>query len=186
MEGRLGKGFFNRVVALRGGWVLKLARPIGPFPQPLGWRLRNRAEHELARRYLRTPETYYLRMGDARGRPVNAILQRRIHGEPLASVPRAVLHSPELAPELERVAAALVRCRRECGWVPDVIGGPPRLRTHDIRRSNNLFLDAGGGIWLIDPGAMFFWFSRRNPLGRLYTAVLVRSALRLARRARGG
>ncbi len=181
-EETLGSGFFNDVRGLSGDKVIKVAKPYGPLRQPLSWLLRNRREHVQVEPYLRVPATYHVRMRTAHGKPVSVILQRKLAGRLLSQVPDAELYGPSMRRELTALNAALDRCSRELGWLPDVIGGPPRWGMHDVRRSNNLLVDVNARIWLIDPGALFFWFSRRNIIGRVYTGVLLRSARRLARR----
>lgn len=180
----LGSGFFNAVRRLGPDKVVKVARPYGPLGQPLSWLVRNRREHVQAGSYLPIPETYHVRMRTRRGTIVSVILQRRLEGERLSAVPCDRLREPVARASLARGVAQLRRCRRELGWLPDVIGGPPRRGMHDVRRSNNLFVDTAGEVWLIDPGALFFWFSRRNPIGWLYTAILLRTAERMLRRLR--
>ena len=51
----------------------------------------------------------------------------------------------------------------------------------DVRKSSNLFVDTQGRIWFIDPSAVFLWFSSRNPLGWVFTGVVLFTARRLAR-----
>ncbi len=179
---RLGSGSFNEVLSLNKSLVVKLAKSWGPFVQPISWLKRNRQEHELAARYLPVPPTYHVYARDQQGNPVNMILQRRIHGRVLSQVPDRVLYSAKMRDEMEGLVRGLEECRQELGWLPDVIGGPLRWGQHDLRRSNNLFLDTDGRIWLIDPGAFFFWFSSRNPVGRVYTWILLQSARRMLSR----
>ena len=182
----LGAGFFNDVRSLAVDKVLKLGKPYGPFSQPLSWLLRNRQEHRQVSPYLRVPATYHVRMRTEEGAPVSVILQGRLNGRVLSQLPDDELYGESLRDELHALETALHRCVREAGWLPDVIGGPPRWGMHDVRRSNNLFVDASGHIWLIDPGALFFWFSARNPIGKLYTALLIRSTRRMTRRSGRG
>ncbi len=180
----LGSGFFNEVRALRDDLVIKVAKPFGPFAQPLSWLIRARREHELIAPYLNTPSTYYLRVHDSDGRPVSVILQRRLEGEVFSQLSEERITAAGMRSELERLQSGLQLCVRELGWLADVIGGPPRWGVHDLRYSNNLLVDREGKIWLIDPGAFFFWFATSNPLGRFYTWLLLRSARRLVRKAR--
>lgn len=185
-EESLGSGFFNEVRAVSGGMVVKVAKPYGPLRQPLSWLLRNRLEHSQVEPYLPVPPTYHVRMRTLGGPPASVILQARLHGRLLSEVSDAELRRDPLRGELEAIVAALRRCYREMGWLPDVIGGPPRWGMHDVRRSNNLLVDLEGRVWLIDPGALFFWFSSRNIVGRVYTRVLLGSAERMVRAAARG
>lgn len=178
----LGAGFFNEVHVVAGNVVVKVAKPYGPLQQPLSWLRRNRKEHEGATSYLRVPATYHVRMKRKGDQPVSVLLQSRLHGRLLSQVPAEELSQPPLRAELVRTIQALERCRRQNGWLPDVIGGPPRWGMHDLGQSNNLFVTDDGEIWLIDPGALFLWFSRRNLIGLLYTSVLLRSGRRMLRR----
>lgn len=178
----LGRGFFNEVRVLNPDSVVKIARPYGPLRQPLSWLVRNRVEHEAAAKYLPVPRTYHLRMRTLEGPAVNVMLQQYIPGRVLSEISDAELQKPRLRENLRTTMTALHRCARQLGWVPDIIGGPPRWGIHDLRRSNNLFVDSQDQVWLIDPGALFLWFSRRNPIGWIYTGLLLRSARRLARK----
>lgn len=175
----LGYGFFNDVWAVSDQLVVKLARSCGPLRQPLSWLRRNRREHEMIVPYLRVPPTYHVRLRDECGKPVSVMLQQRLYGELLSRVQDEDLYGCRARKEMEDVVYGLKKCCDELGWLPDVIGGPPRWGMNDVRQSNNLLLDETGRIWLIDPAAFFFWFSSRNPLGRLYTRVLLQSARRL-------
>ncbi len=166
--------------------VVKVARVRGPLRQPVGWLRRNRAEHELVSRYIPVPPTYHVRMRDSSGRPVSVILQTKLNGRLLSEIADEELRREPLRSNLREAVQRLERSVHELGWLPDIIGGPPRWGLHDARRSNNLMVDEDDEVWLIDPGAFFFWFSVGNPVGRLYTVVLRRSALRMLRRARGG
>ncbi len=179
----LGSGFFNEVYSL-GPVVFKLAKRYGPLGQPPGWLVRNRLEHRFVSTYVRTPPTFHAVVEDTRGRPTNLILQRRIVGRPLAELTDDELYSRAMIAELERLHDSLSECLVELGWLPDVIGGPPRWGMHDLRYSNNLLVDEEGRIWLIDPGAFFLWFSRRNPLGWVYTTLLMLTCRRMLLRAR--
>lgn len=183
--GILGEGFFNEVWAISDEVVAKVARPYGRWGQPLRWLERNRREHELAARFTRIPSTYHVRVRDEHGVPANVILQKRLHGVLLHQLPDRQLYEGGLAAEVAGMVRDMDACARSLGWLPDVIGGPPRWGMHDVRRSNNYMLDRDGRLWLIDPSSLFFWFSRRNPVGRLYTGLLLATAHRLARRARG-
>ncbi|MDQ3327171.1 MAG: hypothetical protein M3506_01420 [Chloroflexota bacterium] len=178
----LGAGFFNEVHVVAEDVVVKVAKPYGPLQQPLSWLRRNRREHEHSTRYLRVPATYHVRMNRRGDRPVSVLLQARLSGRLLSQAPDEDLYLPPLRMELVQTVRALERCRRQSGWLPDVIGGPPRWGMHDLRRSNNLFVTDDGEIWLIDPGALFLWFSRRNPVGMLYTSLLLWSGRRMLRK----
>ncbi len=178
----LGSGFFNEVHVVENEVVVKVAKPYGPLQQPLSWLRQNRKEHEASARYLRVPATYHVRMNRRDDRPVSVILQTRLYGRLLSQVSDNELYQPALRAELVRTIRAIEHFGRHIGWLPDVIGGPPRWGMHDLRRSNNLFVTDEGQIWLIDPGALFLWFSRRNPIGMIYTSVLLWSGRRMLRR----
>lgn len=182
----LGYGFFNRVWTLQERCVIKEGKTFGALKQPLDWLIRNRREHELCVRWVRIPPTYHVRLRDSNGIPVSIILQRRLHGRPLCEAPDTELYGAAMRGEVQKLVDDLDRCERELGFLPDVIGGPPRWGMHDVRRSNNYLVEDSGRIWLIDPGAVFFWFSSRNPIGWLYTRLLILSARRMARRSRKG
>ncbi|MDP9350638.1 MAG: hypothetical protein M3P51_03740, partial [Chloroflexota bacterium] len=131
----LGRGFFNEVRAVGAESVVKVARPFGPLHQPIEWLVRNRAEHVAAARYFPVPRTYHVRMrahGDLR---VNVILQERLQGRMLSQVPDAELSEPVLRESLVTASGALHKSARRLGWLPDVIGGPPRWGMHDLRYS---------------------------------------------------
>lgn len=164
--------------------VVKVAQPYGPLHQPLEWLVRNRAEHVAAAQYFPVPRTYHVRMSTQDDVKVNVILQERLQGRMLSQVSDGELREPVLHNSLVATADALLKSAKWLGWLPDVIGGPPRWGMHDLRHSNNLWVDSAGRIWLIDPGALFLWFSRRNPVGWLYTSVLLASARRLVARGR--
>ncbi len=183
LEGELlGKGFFNDVWSPDGRTVVKVARQFGPLVQPLSWIERNRREHEMVQSYIPVPPTYHVRVRDKLGHPANVLLQEKLDGELLTSVADDRLRDCARYGELEAMVARIEECYQQLGWLPDVIGGPPRWGMHDLRRSNNYLLDTEGRLWLIDPGALFFWFSRRNPIGRLYTGLLLWSGRRLVER----
>lgn len=168
--------------SLPGDYVLKVGRTYAGLAQPLSWLIRNRREHDVAARYFRVPPSYHVRLLDSRGAPVNLILQKRLHGVPLSAVSAADLSVH--GEELQQLAKACTHCWDEQGWLPDVIGGPPRLSMHDVRHSNNLFLDTSAHtVHLLDPSAFFCWFSRASVAGRVYASMLVRSARLLAARA---
>ncbi|MDQ3855621.1 MAG: hypothetical protein M3281_04415 [Chloroflexota bacterium] len=177
-------GFFNEVWSLDGGHVIKVARARGPLRQPASWLRRNRQEHELVSCHMRVPCTYHVRVRDRRGRPMSVILQDRLHGRLLSELSDEYLREPRVLPNLSEALRSLERAVQELGWLPDIIGGPPRWGLHDARNSNNLMVDDEGQVWLIDPGAFFFWFSTYNLVGRLYTTVLRRSAVRMLERLR--
>lgn len=178
----LGAGAFSKVARLERGHVVKIGRSYLGLAQPLSWIVRNRREHEVASRYFRVPTSYHLRVLDDRGVPVNLILQRHLDGIPMAELGETELLG--LSRELKELDSACRTCWRIEGWLPDVIGGPPRYRMHDIRNSNNLFLDrTTRTLHLLDPSALFCWFARSSVLGRVYAPMLLTSARLLAARA---
>ncbi len=182
-QSRLGSGFFNDVWELTNNkdYVVKVAKPYFGYNQPLSWLIRQANEHSIAAKYFRVPQSFFVRSRTSSGKPVNLVIQKKVNGTPLSRLGDRELTI--IRDELLGLVEAIKMCLAETNSLPDVIGGPPRWCMHDIRCSNNLVVDEQRKIWLIDPAAMFLWFSRSNIFGRYYTNLLVRSAERLARRA---
>lgn len=182
-QARLGSGFFNDVWELTNNkdYVVKIAKSYFGYDQPLSWLIRQANEHSTAAKYFRVPQSFFVRSTTSSGKAVNLVIQKKINGTPLSMLEDRELKL--IRDELLDLVKAIKMCLAETNSLPDVIGGPPRWCMHDIRCSNNLVVDEQHRIWLIDPAAMFLWFSRSNIFGRYYTGLLVRSAERLARRA---